>query len=176
MTSASSGPKSKRQKERIAEEEKKKETKSKTLLYAVIAVIAAVAVIAAAWFLFSGPGYTPSVESMKKNLEDNHFTVTAIDQAHLHGASAGINFSVTTDHGATTVFIYQFADGAAAKTFADSLTPSASLGVLVNGAFVLTGNHAHLIDGKYVLDEDIREMFNDLMHGRSVGHNTSHAH
>jgi len=176
VASKQSGPRSKHQRERIAEEEKKKEVKSKTFLYAGIAVVAAVALIAVAWFFFMQPGDPVTLASMKKNLEDNHYTVTVQSPAHLHGANGAISFSVTTDHGASNVFIYEFSDSDAAATFAASLTPGVSRGILVSGNFVLTADHAHLSGGKYVVDDDIKELFDDLLHGRSVGHNHSHAH
>jgi succinate dehydrogenase hydrophobic anchor subunit len=166
----SSGSVSRKEKERIAEAERKEAAKSNTVMYIGVAVVAVVAVAALVWFLFMQPSYEPSIGAMRQNLEDNHFTVTSVASSQLNGADSGITFSFTTDHGANVVIIYQFGSSEAAKTFADSVTLGSSKGLLRSGVFVLTADHAHSTAGVWTVDEDIVDLFEDLLNGRSVGH------
>ena len=168
-----SSPKSKRLKEKIAQEEAKKQTKNRTVIYAVIAVAVAVAVIAAIWFLMQ-PGPV-SMDSMKKSLNDAHYDTTDVTLSSTlttAGAVSGFSFSMTTDHGAQTLTMYEFKDGDSASAYAKTVNATGSQAALAKGVFVLYSGHAHV----GVMDDEVVDLFNALMNGKHIGHNSTHNH
>ncbi|MDR0335015.1 MAG: hypothetical protein LBH69_03930 [Methanomassiliicoccaceae archaeon] len=169
--SSSTGPKSKRQKERAAQEEAKIVNNKKKMLHVGIGIAGIVAILLVAWFMLQP---TPvSMDSMKNSLNDAHYHTTDIATSALPAdAVSGFSFSFTEVGHNQKVTIYEFKNGESAEAYAKTFANSTTEGTLTKGVFVLHTNHLD----KGEIDDDIVDIFNKLMSGKSFKADSSHDH
>ena len=162
----STSPKSKRRREQEAHAKEKEQKKKRTIMYAGIAVAAVVVIIIAAWFLMQ-PGPV-TMDSMKKSLKDAHYETTDLTSSELPAAGAvgGFSFVVDDDHHLDNCTIYQFESAEKASAYA-----AGKVSAIANGVWVLEIEHTSHAPSNF-----IKNLFNDLVNGKKLGHNPGHSH